>query len=101
MAVGLLSLALMVPNVEFPPLGIPPPGQPQPGAVGGGGSPSDAGINTASLSLALVPDGLTPVAVFPPFTRFVQNNSFLRQKYKELGCLEFCRFMNVMLSNTI
>ena len=73
LAVGMLSLAMLVPNVAFTEQGSAPPGSTLPGAVGGGGSPTDAGISTASLSLALVPDGLKPVAVFPPFTRYVHN----------------------------
>ena len=49
-------------------------GQPQPGAPGGGASPFAAptlatGITPQQFALAisLVPIGLTPVAVFPPF----------------------------------
>ena len=72
MAVGILSLALMVPNLDFTELGSPPPGSPPIGSGGNGGSPTDSGIPTLSLSLALVPAGLTPVAVYPPFSRFVK-----------------------------
>ena len=44
---------------------------PQIGGVAGGGFPTDPGISTLPLSLALVPFGLMAVAVFPPFDRFV------------------------------
>ena len=37
------------------------------GTVGGGGLPTNSLIQTLSLSLALVPLGLFPTAVFPPF----------------------------------
>ena len=38
------------------------------GAIGGGGLPTVASA-TLALSLALLPNGLQPVAVFPPFER--------------------------------
>ena len=38
------------------------------GAIGGGGLPTVA-TATLALSLALLPNGLQPVAVFPPFER--------------------------------
>ena len=37
------------------------------GTAGGGGLPTNTLIQTLALSLALVPLGLTAVAVFPPF----------------------------------
>ena len=49
--------------------GQAPSSSAQPGSVGGGGLPTDAIITTLAASLALVPDGATPVAVFPPFLR--------------------------------
>ena len=37
------------------------------GTAGGGGLPTNTLIQTLALSLALVPLGLSAVAVFPPF----------------------------------
>ena len=47
-------------------------GNAQPGTPGGGASPSVAGAGAAmpqtlAIALTLVPLGLTPVAVFPPY----------------------------------
>ena len=47
--------------------GSAPSGVAQPGSSNGGGLPNDFTIPTLGQSLALVPLGLTPIAVFPPF----------------------------------
>eukprot|EP00095_Tigriopus_kingsejongensis_P000441 snap_masked-scaffold492_size156171-processed-gene-0.5 protein:Tk00441 transcript:snap_masked-scaffold492_size156171-processed-gene-0.5-mRNA-1 annotation:"multispecies: ribonuclease iii" len=50
----------------FPSEGVAPLGVPQPGAFGGGGVPF-ASNALAAEALALTPNGLLPVAIFPPF----------------------------------
>ncbi|TRY70447.1 hypothetical protein TCAL_05921, partial [Tigriopus californicus] len=50
----------------FPELGLAPRGVPQPGQFGGGALPFVTDGASAE-SLGLVPDGLVPVAIFPPF----------------------------------
>ncbi len=45
-----------------------PPSSPQPGTPFGGGLPV-ATSTSSTAALALVPFGLIPVAVFPPFSR--------------------------------
>ncbi len=45
-----------------------PPNFPQPGAPNGGGLPIPTSA-TSVAALALVPFGLVPVAIFPPFAR--------------------------------
>ena len=50
------------------PPGSPPVGSVPVGALGGGGLPTIV-TTTVALSLALLPNGLQPVAVFPPFLR--------------------------------
>ena len=77
----MLGMAMMVPTLDFQaqgsaPSGVPGGSVPQVGGVAGGGLPTDPGIATLSLSLALVPLGLLAVAVFPPFERFVNIKSF-------------------------
>ena len=47
--------------------GSAPPGVAQPGSDGGGGSPTNLANPSAASAVALVPAGLTAVAVFPPF----------------------------------
>ena len=42
--------------------------QPQPGSPGGGRSPLGLEIPEVQLARSLVPHGLAPVAVFPPFS---------------------------------
>ena len=87
----MLGMAMMIPSLTFQQPGSAPSGGnlqqgsassgnlspgssvPQVGGIGGGGLPSDSGISTISLSLALVPLGLMAVAVFPPFERFVES----------------------------
>ena len=44
-----------------------PGGSVSAGTAGGGGLPTNTQIQTLALSLALVPLGLSAVAVFPPF----------------------------------
>ena len=78
LGVGMLGMVMMAPNLNFQAQGSAPSGGPagsvpQVGGVAGGGLPSNTGIPTLSLSLALVPLGLMAVAVFPPFERFVEN----------------------------
>ena len=77
----MLGMIMMMPNLSFQTPGSAPSGGlgpgpggsvPQVGSIGGGGLPTDPGISSLPLSLALVPSGLMPVAVFPPFARFVQ-----------------------------
>ncbi len=66
--VGVLGgLALAAPPPPTIQPGDAPPGNPQPGEPGGGGSPGDFTNPSAAEAIALVPAGLTPVAVFPPF----------------------------------
>ena len=65
---GMMAMAMMTPDLNFQQNAGPPSSSIQPGAPGGGGLPSDGGISTAALSLALVPLGLSAVAIFPPFT---------------------------------
>ena len=77
LGIGMLGMAMMVPDLSFQSGGSTPSvgtggSVPQVGAVGGGGLPTDSGIATLSLSLALIPIGLLAVAVFPPFARFVK-----------------------------
>ena len=64
--VGMMGMAMMT-DLSFQETGQVSTGSVQPGTPGGGGSPIDSSISTLTASLALVPAGLTPVAVFPPF----------------------------------
>merc|ERR1712223_1241738 len=57
-----------MPNPNFQSAGSAPVGSIPVGAIGGGGLPTVASA-TLALSLALLPNGLQPVAVFPPFER--------------------------------
>ena len=77
LGVGMLGMVMMAPNLNFQAQGTAPSGGPagsvpQVGGVAGGGLPSNTGIPTLSLSLALVPLGLMAVAVFPPFERLIR-----------------------------
>jgi len=68
---SLLAL-IIIPYMIIQPLpkispGQAPPRLPQPGTSNGGGLPSDLANAALGEALALVPDGLEPVAVFPPF----------------------------------
>lgn len=59
-------MMMLMPAVQTPP-GQAPPSAIQPGTPGGGGLPNDFNVPILAQSLALVPAGLTPVAVFPPW----------------------------------
>ena len=65
----MIGMAMMMPDLNFQQNGGSPGGSNAAGTIGGGGLPTDGGIPTAALSLALVPLGLAAVAVFPPFER--------------------------------
>jgi hypothetical protein len=73
MGIGMVGMAMSLPDLGFQTSGAAPTpgGSLSVGATGGGGLPSNTGIQTLALSLALVPLGLFAVAVFPPFARFV------------------------------
>ena len=64
---GMIGMTMMMSDLNFQQSGQPMGSLPSPGAVGGGGSPIDSSIPSLPASLSLVPDGLTAVAVFPPF----------------------------------
>ena len=66
---GMIGMAMMMPDLNFQQNGGSPGGSTPAGTPGGGGLPTDGSIRTVSLSLALVPLGLSAVAVFPPFAR--------------------------------
>ena len=57
----------MMPSLPAIGAGSAPPGSPAPGTPGGGGLPNIQANPSASQAVSLVPFGLTPVAVFPPF----------------------------------
>merc|ERR1712223_1351233 len=63
---GVMMAGMPTPN--FQSAGTAPVGSIPVGAIGGGGLPTVA-TATLALSLALLPNGLQPVAVFPPFER--------------------------------
>ena len=73
LGIGMFGMAMSLPDLDFQSSGpaVTSAGLPLVGTAGGGGSPSNTGIQTLALSLALVPLGLLAVAVFPPFARFV------------------------------
>ena len=62
-----VTMMLMMPAPPAIGAGGAPPGSPAPGSAGGGGSPNVVGNPIAASAVALVPVGLTAVAVFPPF----------------------------------
>ena len=64
----MMMMNMMGGDLNFQQSGQAPGNAPQPGTPRGGGNPSDGNIATLSESLALLPAGATPVAVFPPFT---------------------------------
>ena len=64
---GIMGMTMMMSDLNFQQSGQATGNSPSPGTVGGGGSPTDSSISTLSSSLALVPNGLNPVAVFPPW----------------------------------
>ena len=63
---GMVGMMMMTPDLNFQ--------QNVAGTVGGGGLPTDTSIVTAALSLALVPLGLSAVAIFPPFARLENSH---------------------------
>ena len=69
---GMIGMVMMMPDLNFQE-SVNPGGSVSAGTPGGGGLPTDASIPTLSLSLALVPIGLSAVAVFPPFARCVKG----------------------------
>ena len=80
MGIGMFGTAMTIPDLGFQTSGTVPAaaeGIGAAGVLGGGGSPTNAAIQTLALSLALVPLGLLAVAVFPPFARFVYYSTFL------------------------
>ena len=62
-----MTMLLMMPSLPSIGAGSAPPGSPAPGTPGGGGLPNIQANPSASQAVSLVPFGLTPVAVFPPF----------------------------------
>ena len=62
-----VTMMLMMPAPPAIGAGGAPPGSPAPGSSGGGGSPNVVANPIAASAVALVPAGLTAVAVFPPF----------------------------------
>ena len=69
---GMVGMLMMMSSMNSQGSGNPTGGSVSPGTPGGGGLPTDASIPTLALSLALVPFGLSAVAVFPPFARWVK-----------------------------
>ena len=69
---GMIGMVMMMPSMNSQGSSNPSGGSSSAGTPGGGGLPTDAGISTLALSLALVPFGLSAVAVFPPFARYVK-----------------------------
>ena len=69
---GMIGMVMMMPSMNSQGSSNPSGGSSSAGTPGGGGLPTDAGISTLALSLALVPFGLSAVAVFPPFSRYVK-----------------------------
>merc|ERR1712008_387145 len=67
------STALVAnPSLQLTGINGVPPGNAPPGSAGGGATPSAVGAGAANPSilataLTLVPLGLTPIAVFPPY----------------------------------
>jgi len=66
LGIGMFGMAMMLPNLGFQASGTAGGSLPV-GSIAGGGLPTNAAIQTLSLSLALVPLGLIAVVVFPPF----------------------------------
>ena len=64
--VGMMGMVMMT-NIDFQQNGQVSASSVQPGTPGGGGSPTDSSNPSLNAALSLVPSGLTPVAVFPPF----------------------------------
>ena len=68
----MIGMIMTMPNLNFQEIVNPTGGSVPAGTPGGGGLPTDISIPTLALSLALVPFGLSAVAVFPPFARWVK-----------------------------
>ena len=68
---GMIGMVMMMPSMNSQGSN-PAGGSSSAGTPGGGGLPTDASISTLALSLALVPFGLSAIAVFPPFARYVK-----------------------------
>ena len=73
----MIGMILMMPDLNFQEIVNPTGGFASPGTLGGGGLPTDTSIPTLALSLALVPFGLSAVAVFPPFARCVKRVNYV------------------------
>ena len=69
---GMIGMVMMMSSMNSQGNSNPSGGSSSAGTPGGGGLPTDAGISTLALSLALVPFGLSAIAVFPPFARYVK-----------------------------
>ena len=72
MGVSMIGMIMMLPALNFQENVNPTRGSVTPGTPRGGGLPTDTSIPTLALSLFLVPFGLSAVAVFPPFARWVK-----------------------------
>ena len=68
----MIGMVMMMPDLNFQESVNPTGGSVSAGTPGGGGLPTDTSIPTLALSLSLVPFGLSAVAVFPPFARWVK-----------------------------
>ena len=76
LGVSMIGMIMMMKGLNFQGNVNPTGGSVTPGTPGGGGLPTDTSIPTLALSLALVPFGLSAVAVFPPFARWVKLRLF-------------------------
>ena len=72
LGVGMIGIIMTMPDLNFQENVNPTGGSVTPGTPGGGGLPTDTRFPTLALSLSLVPFGLSAVAVFPPFARWVK-----------------------------
>ena len=77
--VGTVLATFIILIAANPAPGLTPSSSPQPGTPGGGGLPS---ANPGNI-LDLVPDGLTPVATFPPFTNPFRRVEAVAAIFKE------------------
>ena len=68
----MIGMVMMMPDLNFQE-SVNPGGSVSAGTPGGGGLPTDTSIPTLALSLSLAPFGLSAVAVFPPFVRYVKQ----------------------------
>ena len=92
-----VTMMLMMPALPAIGAGSAPPGSPAPGSPGGGGSPNVGNNPAAASAVALVPAGLTAVAVFPPFLTprtlpaiaviFSENSS---RRKRDTQSMKFC-----------